>query len=145
MRYIHNPQDAMEVLNDGFLKVFKNIHSYDAGKSVLYTWIRKIMINTAINFLQQKQVVFAQSAVGLEEEATVENEILLKTDAEELLSLIKQLPAATQVVFNLYTIEGFSHRDIGAMLGIGEGTSRWHLSEARKLIKQSLLAGKKLT
>ncbi len=134
----------MEVLNDGFLKVFKNIHLYDANKSGLYTWIRKIMINTAINFLQKKQIVFNDSLSALPEETSIENDTLLKLDAEELLSLIKKLPPASQLVFNLYTVEGFTHHEIGAILGISEGTSRWHLSEARKQLKQSMQPAKKL-
>jgi len=143
-RYINSQQDVREVLNDGFLKVFKNIHLYDAGKSSLYTWIRIIMINTAINFLQRKKIIFGSFLPGLQEETIIENDILLKLDAEDLLNLIKQLPAATQLVFNLYTVEGFTHREIGEMLVISEGTSRWHLSEARKQLKQSIRLTKKL-
>jgi RNA polymerase sigma factor (sigma-70 family) len=144
-RYIEGEQDAMEVVNDGFLKVFKHIHVYDASRSTLYTWIRKIMINTAINFLQKKQIVFASYPQILQDEILIENDFLLKLDADELLMLIKQLPPATQVVFNLYTVEGFNHKEIGDILGISEGTSRWHLSDARKRLKQSVLQLKKST
>jgi RNA polymerase sigma factor (sigma-70 family) len=144
-RYIDEEQDAMEVVNDGFLKVFKHIHVYDSRRSTLYTWIRKIMINTAINFLQKKQIIFTSNPQFAQDEALTENDSLLKLDAEDLLNLIKRLPAATQLVFNLYTIEGFSHREIAGMLGISEGTSRWHLSDARKKLKQSVLQLKKST
>lgn len=102
------------------------------------------MINTAINFLQRKKIIFGSFLPGLQEETIIENDILLKLDAEDLLNLIKQLPAATQLVFNLYTVEGFTHREIGEMLVISEGTSRWHLSEARKQLKQSIRLTKKL-
>jgi RNA polymerase sigma factor (sigma-70 family) len=133
----------MEILNDGFLKVFKNIHLYDSAKGSLYTWIRTIMINTAINFLQKKQLLFNDAPQSLPEDIIIENDILLKFDADGLLMLIRQLPPATQLVFNLHTVEGFSHREISMMLGTSESTSRWHLGEARKQLKQSLLQAKK--
>ncbi len=138
IRYIPNPQDVMQVLNDGFLKVFKSIQTYDALKSSLYTWIRKIMINTSIDFLRKQPIVYAIDISGMTEEPAVENFIVQKLDADELLAIIKRLPKATQLVFNLYTVDGFNHREIGELLGISEGTSKWHVSEARKQLKQSI-------
>jgi RNA polymerase sigma factor (sigma-70 family) len=137
-RYISNQQDAMQVLNDGFLKVFKNIHLYAAAKASLYTWIRKIMINTAIDFFRKQPAIFTRDLSAMNEEAVVESSVIQKIDADELLQSIKRLPKATQLVFNLYTIDGFNHREISEMLGISEGTSKWHLSEARKQLRQSI-------
>ena len=139
IRYIHNEQDAMQVLNDGFLKVFKNIHIYDPFKAGLYTWIRKIVINTALDFLRTKPIAYTSNISDIAEEPAFENITIQKMDADELLQNIKQLPAATQLVFNLYTIEGFNHREIAEMLGISEGTSKWHLSEARKLLRVMIM------
>ena len=139
-RYISNQQDAVQVLNDGFLKVFKNIHLYTPVKASLYTWIRKIMINTAIDFFRKQPlpIIFTRDLSAMHEETAVENSIIQKIDADELLQSIKRLPKATQLVFNLYTIDGFNHREISEMLGISEGTSKWHLSEARKQLRQSI-------
>jgi RNA polymerase sigma-70 factor (ECF subfamily) len=136
-RYINNQQDAMQVLNDGFLKVFSNIKSYDPGKAGIYTWMNKIMINSAIDFLRKRPIIYS-SDLSDREEPSIENSIIEKMNADELLSLIKQLPTATQLVFNLFTIDGFSHREVSEMLGISEGTSKWHVSEARKQLKQSI-------
>jgi RNA polymerase sigma factor (sigma-70 family) len=144
-RYISNEQDAMQVLNDGFLKVFKNIHSFDATKAAIYTWIRKIMINTTISFLRKQPIVYASDISVMDQEATIENSIIQKLDADELLSIIKKLPKATQLVFNLYTVDGFNHREIAEMLGISEGTSKWHVSEARKQLKQSIMKLQKIS
>lgn len=135
LRYTKNRDDAFEVLNDGWLKVFKNIHRFDRSKASLYTWMRTIMINTAIDFLKRKQPLFDEMHDLGQEEPAIENETILKTDADELLSLIRKLPAATQTVFTLFTVDGYTHKEIAARLGISEGTSKWHLFDARRQLK----------
>jgi RNA polymerase sigma factor (sigma-70 family) len=144
IRYISNQQDAMQVLNDGFLKVFKSIQTYDAVKASLYTWIRKIMINTAIDFLRKRPILYTTDISAVCEETAIENSAVHKMDADKLLSLIKKLPKATQLVFNLYTVEGYNHREIAEILNISEGTSKWHLSDARKQLKQSITSLQKI-
>jgi RNA polymerase sigma-70 factor (ECF subfamily) len=136
VRYTRNSQDAIEVMNDGFLKVFKNIGAYQADKGSLYTWIRTIIVHTAIDFLR-KQQAYPEMVVltGVMDEPAVDNEALSRLSGEEMLRIIRQLPAATGLVFNLYAVDGFNHREIATLLGISEGTSRWHLSEARKQLK----------
>jgi RNA polymerase sigma factor (sigma-70 family) len=135
MRYTKSKDDALEVLNDGFLKVFKNIHRFDRAKASLYTWMRTIMINTAIDFLKRRQPVLDEMPDTGAEEPAIENETVLKSDADQLLSLIRKLPPATQTVFTLFTVDGYSHNEIAAQLGISEGTSKWHLSDARRQLK----------
>jgi RNA polymerase sigma-70 factor (ECF subfamily) len=98
--------------------------------------MRKIIINTAIDFLRKKQAYYDMDVLlDIQEGPGIENEALQKLSGAELLRIIRQLPAATSTVFNLYAIDGFNHREIGTMLGISEGTSRWHLSEARRQLK----------
>lgn len=138
IRYIPDQQDAMQVLNDGFLKIFKGIQTFDSAKGGIYTWIRKIMVNTAIDFLRKKPIIYTQELTELTPTPAIVNMAIQQMDAEELLALIKNLPRATQLVFNLYTVEGYNHREIAEMLNISEGTSKWHLSEARKQLKQSM-------
>lgn len=137
-RYTQNDDDTVEVLNNGFLKVFKNIQSFDSQKASLYTWIRTIMVNTSIDFIRQNHK--HKQNVDLEQTAEpfVESDALQRLDANELLHHIKNLPAATQSVFNLYVIEGYTHKEIGIKMGISEGTSKWHLSEARRLLQKTL-------
>lgn len=138
-RYTKNEQDASEILNNGFLKIFKNINQFDPGKAVLYTWMRRIMIHSAIDFLRKQRVTFTSSLSDINEEKGVENEVIQNMDADELLRLIRQLPAGTQAAFNLYIVDGFTHREIAEMIGISEGASRWHVSEARKQLKQLIM------
>lgn len=137
LRYTRNEEDAIEVLHNGFLKVYKNIHTYDPAKASLYTWIRKIVVNSAIDFIRQRNKF---SVIELEkaEEPGIDADAVTRLSAQELLQLVRQLSPATQTVFNLYVVEGYNHREIGEKIGISEGTSKWHLSEARRQL-QALL------
>jgi len=136
VRYAKDKNDALEILNDGYLKVFKNMGQYDAARASLYTWMRRIIINTAIDFLRKKQVYYNMDVLpDAHEETGIENEALQKMSGVELLKAIRQLPPTTGTVFNLYVIDGFSHREIAGLLPISEGTSRWHLSEARRQLR----------
>lgn len=137
LRYTRNEEDAIEVLHNGFLKVFKNIHTYDAAKATLYTWIRKIMVNTAIDFIRAKSK-FTVVELEKAEEPNIEADAVQRLSTRELLQLVRQLSPATQTVFNLYVVEGYNHREIANMVGISEGTSKWHLSEARKQLQKLL-------
>jgi len=136
LRYTKNEMDAMEVLNSGFYKVFKNIHQYDPDKASLYTWIRTIIINNCLDFIRVKEKNIKAEELDKAEEIELEPEIISKMKSVDLLEMIRQLPTATQTVFNLYVIEGYTHKEIGQRVGISEGTSKWHLSEARKILKQ---------
>ena len=140
MRYTRNEHDAIEVLHSGFLKVFKNIQRFDPAKASLYTWIRTIMVNTAIDFLRQKSRWYiSHGELERVETGGIDPEAVQRLSVQELLKLVKQLPPATQAVFNLYVIDGYTHKEIGSLLGISDGTSKWHLSEARRLMQSYLV------
>ena len=138
MRYTKNEEDAVEVLNNGFLKVFKNIQRYHPLQGSLYTWMRTIVIHTCLDFIKQK------TKYELKEELTEAVSVYLPADitgklrADELLAMVRSLPPATATVFNLYAIEGYNHREIAQLLSISEGTSKWHLSQGRKSLQQKI-------
>ena len=138
LRYTKNEEDALEVLNNGFLKVFKKIDQYDASKAALSTWIRSIIVHSAIDFLRVRQPPHVTMSPQYEEASPIENTAIQKIAAGELLSMIRELPETTRLVFNLYVMEGFAHKEIASILDMSEGTSRWHLSEARKILKQNI-------
>jgi RNA polymerase sigma factor (sigma-70 family) len=138
LRYTKNEEDAVEVLNNGFLKVFRNIQRYDPAQATLYTWIRTVVINSCLDFIKSKQKVVAHKELTSTEDVHVPAEVISKMKATELLALIRQLPPATAAVFNLYVIDGYNHKEIAAMLGISEGTSKWHLSEGRKGLQKMI-------
>ena len=138
LRYTKTETDALEVLNTGFYKVFKNIHRYNPAKATLYTWIRTVIINSCLDHIKATQ---HRSETGeLEQAANVDvaPTVIAKMSASEILRLVRQLPPATQAVFNLYVIEGYNHSEIGKLIGISEGTSKWHLSEARKKLQKMI-------
>ena len=137
IRYLGNKEDALEALNDGFLKVFQNLDKYNENLSSLSTWITRIMINVAIDFIRKKKALKFLPVEGMEEEYDQAfDEIPDKYTVQQLVHFINQLPQTTKVVFNLYTIEGYSHEEIAAFLKISNSTSRWHLSEARKQLRE---------
>ena len=138
LRYTKNETDALEVLNTGFYKVFKNIHRYNPAKATLYTWIRTVIINSCLDVIKKNQ---QRSETGELDQAAavhVPPGVIAKMSASEILQLVRHLPPATQAVFNLYVIEGYNHSEIGKLIGISEGTSKWHLSEARKRLQKMI-------
>lgn len=139
VRYLKTDEIALEALNTGFLKVFLHINSFDEQKGDLFTWIKTIMVRTCID-IGRKEARFNQEAAADEDTGVVfaDPEILGKLYAEDMLKVIRLLPVATQLVFNLAVIEGCTHAEISKQLNITEGTSRWHLSEAKKQLRTVL-------
>lgn len=139
MRYCENWEDAKEVVNNGFLKIFTKIEYYQ-GKGSFEGWMKRTMVNTALDFLKQKKFdkVSLDHTNEYEEALFIENDAALDIEAEEILNMIQELPAASRAVFNMYIIEGYKHKEISEMLQISEGTSHWHLQNARKLLKDKL-------
>jgi RNA polymerase sigma factor (sigma-70 family) len=138
LRYTKNEEDALEVLNTGFLKIYKNIHRYDAAKAGLFTWMRTIIVNSCLDFIKSKQVQVQTGELNDSIEVEIPPDAISKIKTGELLRLVRELPPATQAVFNLYVTEGYNHKEIGKLMGITEGTSKWHLSEARKILQQKI-------
>ena len=138
IRYERNREDAEFMLNKVFYKILSNLHRYDE-KAPFEAWIRRIAINTQIDEYRKN----SRSKIDYHEEpmnvaplnVMDYNEADKKFDAEELLMMIRQLPPVSQKVFNLYVIDGYNHKEIGDQLDISEGTSKWHLSNARKKLK----------
>jgi len=140
LRYTKNDDDATEVLNNAFLKVFHNLQRYNPTQGSLYTWIRTIVVHSCIDFVQKNMRTVQYYDFEEEAEIMTDPEVINKMDVMRLLHFIRQLPAATQAVFNLFAIEGYKHKEIGQLLRISEGTSKWHLSEARKKLQQMILS-----
>ena len=136
MRYAKSEDVAMLIINDGFLKVFKQIHTYE-GKGSFEGWIRRICFRCLSDHFR-KEKSYLSFMVFDEFEKKDKSTALNNIYYEELLALIEKLPFATARVFRLYAIEGFKHREIADLLQISEGTSKWHLSEARTALKKLL-------
>jgi RNA polymerase sigma factor (sigma-70 family) len=134
LRYACNRDEASEILNDAFMKIFGNLKTFDMGKP-FKPWLRKILVNTAINHYHKKQ-----REVHLEEMQNAKNEsdaekILSGISYQEVIGLLQKLPPAYRTVFNLHVIEGYSHDEIARMLNIATGTSKSNLFKAKEQLK----------
>jgi RNA polymerase sigma factor (sigma-70 family) len=138
LRYSRDTQDAADIVSHAFVKVFKSIHSYDAAKGVFEAWLKRIVTNEALDHIKQRSR-FTTAEIDTVEEPFINNAVIEATDAVAIMELIKQLPPATHAVFVLFALEGYSHKEIAEQLGISEGTSKWHLSEARKNLQKKLV------
>ncbi|MDP1811446.1 MAG: RNA polymerase sigma factor [Sediminibacterium sp.] len=133
-RYTKSMNDAEEVLQLGFIKVFVNLHQYKM-QADLGAWIRRIMVNTAINYLKRKPQY--QLDLSFEENnlhPVVIPDADIRLNEKDLLNMVRQLPPGFQTIFNLHAVEGCTHIEIGKMLGINEGTSRSQYARARALL-----------
>lgn len=137
-KYCKDESEALIMLNDGFLKVFKNISSFRHDGS-LEGWIRKIIFRSIADHFRIKsnQVRFILPEDNMPELIAQEN-ASSALDIEDLIHIIEVLPAASAKVLLLYAIEGFSHKEIGQLLDISENTSKWHLSNARQILREKL-------
>lgn len=134
LRYTRNRDDAAEVLNDSFMKVFKNIQQYDTDRP-FKTWFRRILINTSIDFHRaHKKHQITEHAEIFDDSIQTQPEAEMNLNAEDILKLFDQLPDMHRIIFNLYEVEGYSHDEIAGLLDIAPGTSRSHLSRAKKNI-----------
>jgi RNA polymerase sigma-70 factor (ECF subfamily) len=134
LRYASNNEEAEDILQEGFIKVFKKIGSYRREGS-FEGWIRRIFVNTAIEHFRRKT---HQQPITEKEESTVEGKYLsvLDTLAEkDIVQLVQQLSPGYRTVFNMYVIEGYSHKQIAEELGISEGTSKSQLSRAKQILQ----------
>lgn len=137
LRYSANKEDALDILHDGFIKVFINIHKYKPGTS-LPGWIRRIMINTSIDHYRKNS---KRQTEDIEEARSItSNDIdaISRCSEQEILDAIQLLSPAYRMVFNLYVIEGYSHREVAELLQITESTSRSNLVKARTKLKNIL-------
>jgi len=139
MRYAIDEHEAADILGQAFVKMFRSIHSYDVTKGNFHGWLKRIIINESLDHIKQRNR-FSSLELETAEEPFIQNSIIEKTDAAAILQLVRTLPRATHAVFVLYAIDGYTHKEIAAQLNISEGTSKWHLSEARKILQQKINA-----
>lgn len=137
LRYAGNAEEAKDILQEGFIKVFKKLDSY-RGDGSFEGWVRRIFVNTAIEHFRRKKYL---QPVTEKEENTIEGSYLSVLDnlaERDILDLIQQLSPGYRTVFNMYVVEGYTHKEIGDIMGISEGTSKSQLSRA-KIILQDLV------
>lgn len=142
-RYAKDMQDAEQLLNDGFLKVFTQMEKFNNTGS-FEGWIRRILVNTCLDYLRstslKEEMAMHVKAIPAEESnLSVTNEGIESVEFKDMVRLIQSLPAMTRTVFNMFVFDGFNHREIGNQLDISEGTSHWHLHHARNVLQKKII------
>ncbi len=145
LRYTGNREDAEDVLHNGFMKIIHSIDSFnDQHTGSLEAWMRKIMVNTALNYIRdhKKEKMFTVLDPRLEnfrESEDTDDFGGCDLTKDQLMGLVCELPSGYRTVFNLYVMEDYTHKEIGELLGISENTSKSQLSKARNLLRKRLL------
>jgi len=142
-RFARDRNEAEDILQEGFIRIFGKLNLY-SGEGSFEAWMRRVIINTALKYKQKH--ITKHSFTEIEHVHVYDNSpnVLDDLSKEEILKLVQQLPPGYKVVFNLYVIEGYSHKEIADALNIGESTSRSQLVKARTMLKQRLLNLRKL-
>ena len=144
IRYCNNKEDAQSLLNLGYLKLLNNLEKYKQ-EIPFGLWARRLMINTIIdeyrkNKKEKELLEYHDFTDRREDETLVEiNDAVKRMDAQEIQRDIDKLPNVSKKVFNLFVVDGFGHKEIAEMLGMSEGTSKWHLNNAREKLKVRIL------
>ncbi|MDB5262331.1 MAG: polymerase sigma-70 factor [Adhaeribacter sp.] len=136
MRYLKNQMDAEEIMLNGFVRIFGHAGQFQ-NKGSFEGWMKRIVVNEALGFLRKKEpmhLAIEKEHIQVAAEANAEMDLAV----EDLLNLLHELPAGYRTVFNLYAIEGYSHKEIAEMLDINEGTSKSQLSKARAMLQRRL-------
>jgi len=139
LRYASSKEEAQDILQDGFVKVFRDLHQFDTTKGTLKSWVRKVVLNTALQNIRSKKNIFSNVDMDLVSNLHVVDEgITAELSAQELTQLIQTLPEGYRTVFNLYVIEGYTHKEIGELLNISDNTSKSQLFKAKTLLRKQL-------
>lgn len=143
LRYARHRMEAEDMLQDAFIKVFRYINKFQ-HKGSFEGWIRRIVVNTALKNIDKKSFTNEQIGIENEKDTGALPDVYSDLGEAELLKMVASLPDGYRLVFNLYAIEGYSHKEIADLLDIGESTSRSQLVKARKLLQEMILKTQKI-
>ena len=138
MKYTKDEDKALQILNDGFLKVFQKIHTFRSEGS-LEGWIRRLIYHTLADFYKKENTYIRFIQFDLPEEKQNQASPGDPLEFEDLISLLDRIPERSSAVFRLFAIEGYSHEEISEMMQISTGTSKWHLSHARERLRNLIV------
>ena len=144
LRYASDQMEAEDILQNGFVKVFRHIGQFKYQGS-FEGWVRKVMVNTALKYCQRKRIRFDELQPEMPHIPSVEPYVYSLLGEADLLHLIRRLPEGYRLVFNLHVIEGYSHEEIARMLEIKDSTSRSQLVKARRMLQQAITSLHKTT
>ena len=143
LRYANDTAEAEDMLQESFIKIFAAIHQYRYEGS-LEGWLKKVTINTCLRKLQRATIRFEDTSIAESLSDTIHPNAISSLTEKELIKMISNLPNGYRIVFNLRVIEGYSHEEIAAMLGIEQVTSRSQLIKARRMLQKQILSFQKI-
>jgi RNA polymerase sigma-70 factor (ECF subfamily) len=143
LRYANDTMEAEDMMQDGFIRVFNNIHQFKFEGS-FEGWTRRVIVNCALKYLQKKRISFNEIKENSDDTPRIESYAYSHLGEDELMKLISQLPDGYRIVFNLNVIEGYSHDEIAKLLNIQASTSRSQLVKARKMLQHQILQLQKI-
>ena len=142
-RYVRGDQEAEDVMIYGFMTVFAKIDRYE-GRGSFEGWMKRIMINEALGWLRRNKSMYIETDIEKADREPDYQSVSDSLEVQDLMKMIAGLPVGYRTVFNLYAIEGYSHKEIAAMLGINENTSKSQLSRARAWLKKKILESERV-
>lgn len=139
LRYAHNKMEAEDMLQEGLISVFKELKQFDPNRATFSAWSNKVMVNAALQHLRKwEKLNFTEGVEAYENQLSTNEDIFDTIGAKELTALVQKLPEGYRVVFNLYVIEGYKHKEIAEMFSISENTSKSQLLKAKKMLRNQL-------
>ncbi|MEL6922827.1 MAG: sigma-70 family RNA polymerase sigma factor [Bacteroidota bacterium] len=141
LRYASHRAEAEDFLQDGFVKIFQDLHQFDSNKGSLSAWTRRVVLNVVFQHLRKKRIEYSSTPVeDFANQFSSTEDVLAQMSAQELMQVIQQLPEGYRIVFNMYIVDGYTHKEIAAELGISESTSKSQLHKAKTYLKRQLKA-----
>jgi len=137
-RYVHGEMEAEDVMIRGFMKVFSKISLFE-GRGSFEGWMKRIMINEALGYIRKNKAMYLETDIEAADKEPDFAKLSTELEVKDLLKMINELPSGYRTIFNLYAIEGYSHKEISELLGINENTSKSQLSRARMHLQKKLL------
>lgn len=139
LRYAQSKMEAEDMLQEGLISVFKELKQFEPNKASFSAWSNKVMVNASLQHLRKwKKLNFTESVDDYENKIAYDEDVFESLGAKELTTFVQNLPDGYRVVFNLYVMEGYKHREIAEMLSISENTSKSQLLKAKKMLRNRL-------
>ena len=133
LSYTANKEDAQDILHDSFIKIFTHLQKKDIEIKGVYAWMKRVVINTALDFLRRKKKITFTDEIY---EVEPQNHLQHKHNAADITALLKAIPHGARTVFNLYAVEGYSHKEIAQMLNVSESTSKTQYHRAKQMLQK---------
>lgn len=138
-RYAKDEHEAKDIVQNAFIKIFTKIEDFKFGQGTFEGWVSRIVVNEALQMYRTSKRIYFNGSQPYDKDVAVAAEAIETLEAEDILNLLKQLPNGYRLVFNMYVVEGYKHKEIAALLGISESASRSQLTRAKKLLKRMIL------